>query len=301
MKQVIKSVADLPDWYKQRKYRTDLDAAGWYREIQSRVEIRSLARVHGEESDSLSTLPSRHWELYRRAIDWYETPNRTMFDLEHNSYPIDNLGVFEAFYLSESVTDPQLVRARNEYRELMRLWELEHQREDAVVYSRAYEEALRRFVDSEDIQATFIAVDVNEGGNPLLSYGQPLSGYPITVDTQFDDETLVKHFKQWLADKRADEGEKARRPFNDNDFSDWQFYKIRELHDLTVWSGAHGVNIVDRVLAAALWPNASDDFSPIDVLRTTARKKVAAVFQRNVALRLFAQLRLQLGEKFWAQ
>ena len=94
-------------------------------------------------------------------------------------------------------------------------------------------------------------------GNPWLSYGRPLNGFPITVDTQFDDETIVSFFKQWLAEKRKTEGERARRPFLQSDFDDWEYYKVREIFDLETWAEIINVKIPDNVIAQFLWPNPS--------------------------------------------
>ena len=51
-------------------------------------------------------------------------------------------------------------------------------------------------------------------------------------------------------------------------------------------------------MADALWPLAQDNFSPIDVFRTTARKKTNEIFQFETVVRLYGQLRLKHGENF---
>jgi hypothetical protein len=135
-------------------------------------------------------------------------------------------------------------------------------------------------------------------GNPWLSYGRPLNGFPVTIDTQFDDETIITHVKLWLAEKRKSEGESARRPYNQSDFDDWAYYRIRELFDLENWAIASNVKILDSVIAAALWPNAPDGFSPIDVLRTTARRKAKDIFRFETSVRLWGQLLISRGENF---
>lgn len=265
------------------------------------MEWAKFASLHAELRVEGKNTSERDWRLFQTLTNWRGNPWPPLFEVNHTSHPIDDLGVIEAFFLSESVSDPTLVRIKNDLSNLIALWRKEHEREDAIIYSYEYEKALQDFMHSENIDAAYVHVDSDEEGNPYLSYGHPLSGHPITVDTQFDDETILKEFKKWLAGKRKQEGESARRPFNDDDFSDWQYYKIRELYDLTVWSQVHEVKILDRVLASALWPNASDDFSPIEVLRTTARKKAAQVFQWSVAVRLYGQLRLEHGENFLAE
>lgn len=298
---VIKSVSDLPEWFQSKRYRKALNAAEWYREIVSRTRPVSIDELKADGNLS----PERaawHWDMRLQSIDWQRHPNSITFYLPQETDPVTDLSIAEAFFLSESVSNPALLKTKERMINLLSLWRKEHEREDAFLYSYQYEVALKDFADNDlsNDAVWEVACQDNEG-NPYLSYGRPLSGWPICIDTQYDDETIISHFKAWLAEQREFEGSKARRPFNENDFSDWENYRIRELHDLESWAGLHDVRILDRVLAAALWPTPADTFSPLDVLRTTARRKVSEVFRYEIAVRLYGQLRLQLGENFLSE
>ena len=181
-------------------------------------------------------------------------------------------------------------------------WDAECKVTDRPFITRAYENdaaAYIKYLDDSEFNFDAPVEPVTTSlGNPFLSYGRPLNGYPVTVDTQFDDETLVQGFRSWLKKQRETDKEKSKRPFNQNDFDDWAHYKIRELFDLEVWAALCNVKILDRVIAEYLWPNFSDGFSPLDVLRTTTRKKMAEVFVFPTCLRFYGQLRMELGENF---
>ena len=297
---VIKSVADLPEWFREKKYRKALGAADWYREIRVRTHFATISAHRFGEGSPKRPDGAEHWERWAKLLEWEAHPSAPHFHIQQDNDPVADLTVAEALFLSESHTDPSTVATKGRLSNLIAEWEKEQAREDSFLYSYQYEIALRDFViEDMDKEEIWNAPAYKEIGNPFFNYGRrPLSGWPVCIDTQYDDETILSSLRAWLINRRLQEGEKARRPFNERDFSDWENYRIREIYDLDLWARLHDVKILDRVLAAALWPSAPDTFSPLDVLRTTARKKVVEMFQPEVAVRMYGQLRLQLGENF---
>lgn len=210
----------------------------------------------------------------------------------------------EAMYLAACFDDAKSQEAYCDYSDLMKVFKSEVNRPERALFSRKYENMLDNFFDkyaeSEEM-SEFVYPTIADGhiGEIYLSYGRPINGYPIIIDTQFDDATIISSVQMWLADRRKENGEKAaRRPFVQNDFDDWAYFKIREVVDLDTWARANDVKILDKVMAAAIWPNAGDEISPIDMLRTTSRKKVKEIFRFEICVRLFGQLMLELGENF---
>ena len=239
--------------------------------------------------------------------------NSYVFHVPQYNRPINDLTAGEAIYFRSVLRDEALIDLAETFDTILALW-LKALQENAQNITDGptpifgeYETRLADFFKGIEVDERTEKLDqpiikfLDGIGNPWLSYGRPLNGLPITVDTQFDDETLVNSFRDWLSNNRAAEGERMKRPFNQNDLSDWENYRIRELFDLQTWSSLAGVKIQDNVIALALWPDAPDNFSPIDVLRTTARKKVKEIFKYEVVVRLYGQLLLELGENFLEQ
>ena len=306
MKRKIKSVSELPDWLKNRYYEKKLTKINWYREIRLRQKLLALLELSRRIERPLGELSDKSKELHVKLLQTKPPPDSLIFHINQSARPVWDLTAWEALYFRSAIRDDELRGHGKKLDELLSLW-FEVLEEDPAARISGfgnYEDQIRLFFDELEKTANVDKLDEPidkflEGlGNPWLSYERPINGFPITVDTQYDDETIISHFKQWLANKRKTEGERARRPFLQNDFDDWEYFKIREIFDLETWAKIMNVKIPDNVIAHFLWPNSSDDFSPIDVLRTTARKKVKDVFNYGVIVRLYGQLLLEYGENF---
>lgn len=295
----IKTQADLPDWFKTRKYKKNLTAIEWYREIRRReyfIGITNYVDYLGREV---------------QASIWVSDKGlpEPLYHLPQNDNPINPLTLREAIYvgvaIKEAATkDKEVSEITTKVEQLINSW-ISKKTKCLVNNGRAfvsdeYENELSKFYNSFEEDSKIdgdITNYLDALGNPFL-YGSRMNGEPVTIDTSFDDQTILEGVKRWLNDYRKTNGEKAKRPFNQNDFDDWTYFKIREICDLDVWGRLAGVKILDKVIANTLWPNSSDEISPIDVLRTTSRKHVSAIFTSEIAARLYGQLIMEKGENF---
>jgi hypothetical protein len=304
----IRSVSALPDWFRSRTYRKKLTDVEWFREIRRREYIAKLLRMSEE-----SSADTKNRFLSILTSDIAKTPsNSLIYEVSQQCEAIRDLDAGEAIFLRFAVHQRDEHKIAQEYEQLLASWcgvlQEAAAASDVTPKFGKYESDLATFAKHLDgdeharwLYSPSYDADDERLGNPWLSYGRPLNGFPVTIDTQFDDETIITHVKLWLAEKRKSEGQKARRPYNQNDFDSWEYYKIRELFDLETWAAALNVKILDNVIASALWPHAPDEFSPIDVLRTTARKKAKDVFRFETSVRLRRQLLLSHGENFLDQ
>ena len=295
--QTIKSKSQLPDWFKNKTYSKNLTSIDWYREIFDRklildmVEMReSLGLTSDKNNTSLMSLFLRD-----------SNKKSPLYNISQHGKPIQPLSVFEASYLSIAAESDDLENFKQRLQNLLKMWKVEINRiDESTAFSYQYEVELEDFI--KDISSKeFLFLDVlgiSEIGNPFLSYDRTLNGTPVTIDTQFDDKTIIESVKEWLQLERVKMKEKAKRPFNQNDFDDWTYYKIREVCDLDNWSKISGIKILDKVIADTLWPYSDGDISPIDILRTTSRKKVQEIFNHQTAVRFYGQLVIQEGENF---
>lgn len=295
--QTIKSKSQLPDWFKNKIYSKNLTSIDWYREIFDRklilgmIEMReSLGHTSDKNNTSLMSLFLRD-----------SNKKSPLYNISQHGKPIQPLSVFEASYLSIAAESDDLENFKQRLQNLLKMWKVEiNLIDESPVFSYQYEVELEDFI--KDISSKeFLFLDVlgiSEIGNPFFSYDRPLNGTPVTIDTHFDDKTIIESVKEWLQLERVKMKEKAKRPFNQNDFDDWTYYKIREVCDLDNWSKISGIKILDKVIADTLWPYSDGDISPIDILRTTSRKKVQEIFNHQTAVRFYGQLVIQEGENF---
>lgn len=301
----ITTVSELPDWFKSKKYTKVLSDVQWYTEINFRV-LAFHGFLHNEGVDSPELKRSRlnHFE---KMINMELNPNSVfMHHKSNNPDPIYPISALETLYLASTfkTSHPEHAEVLNSFDDLLSTWKIEcNDRGDFRLISYEYEKKLDDFFTLIEANSAIesAAFNVEEMRNPFLSYGDALRGVPVVVDTRFDDATLIASFQSWLKLERTKNQEKIRRPFIQDDFDDWAYYKLREIHDLDLWAKWADVQILDSVIAAALWPNAPDSVSPIDVLRTTGRKNVASVFTFANAIRFYYQLRNHHGEKIFEE
>ncbi|WP_129111349.1 DUF6387 family protein [Burkholderia pseudomallei] len=307
--EIIKSSKDLPTWFRDRTYEKNLSAVEWYCEIVSRVfRLESLLELL-EEQQPDAALAEKIWDTRSLLTDWRKIPKDSglwkyfYVGIDQNNKPVDDLNYLEVYYLSEGMTDyPQFLQAKRLMSELLSSFQKLHgNREDVWVVPPEYKAQLENFILRAGGARTEPAHQI-DAGNPFLDYGRPLNGFPITVDTQYDDATLEACFKKWLKERRRKDGERARRPFNQNDFDDWQQYRIREVFDLDLWSRLTGTRITDQAIVSALWPAGdTDNFNALDHLRTTVRANIKKIFVWPLVVRFYGQLRMQVGENFLIQ
>lgn len=292
----------MPAWFHKANYKKNLEGVDWYREIRKRewacCEI-DLARKNPDVpvDRPFSIFRAMYKELKKDWSLYYK------YDMGN---PVRDMSKAEVLFLAafnheDEQSKKFFTQAKaliNHFKNLIR--------RGVHFAPPEYEDRLAFFMDNwihfdNPNMSDMACRPVYDTGNAFLEYGRPFEGLPIVIDPTFDDETILTVMKEWLAHMRKVDFPRARRPLNQNDFDDWTFYKIREVHDLDAWSALTGLKIPDRVIAAALWPNAADDFSPIDVLRTTSRKKIKEVFCTYMCERLYGQLSIERGGNFLGQ
>ena len=295
---MIKSVKDLPDWFKTSSYRKNLDGVDWYREVRKREWAAWEIRLASKDP----TVPAHRALTLFRASYKELKKNWSLYYQYGLDDPVRDMSRAHAMFLAAYNYENEECQLFFDSAKVL----IDHYKGEIRRGSEwappEYEDRLSFFMDDwinyENVGMDEMAYKVTyENGNPFLEYGRPFEGFPVIIDATFDDETIIRALKVWLKGVRENNSP-AKRPFNQNDYDDWTFYKIREVHDLDAWSRLASVKIPDRVIASALWPHASDDMSPIDILRTTSRKKVREIFTADVSQRLYGQMSVEKGVNF---
>ena len=305
----ITSATDLPNWFKERPYKKQLSKVDWYREIRHRQFLLRMFELQQAIQRMPKSAQEKSNEILLDILEATPRPDSYIFLVPQSDRPVHDLTAGEVLYLRSAIHDDYLIQIGKRFDGLLSLWRkaLGENPEGPTPLFREYEHQIASFLRGIEKSPCAEKLDdpiqkiLDSMGNPWLSYGRPLNGFPITIDIQYDDQTIISHFKDWLDKKRKAEGERVRRPFNQNDLDGWEHFKIREIFDLEIWARITNAKISDSVIAHVLWPVSPDDFSPIDVLRTTARKKSKEIFTFNVVIRLYGQLLLENGENFLVQ
>lgn len=297
---VVRSVNELPDWFKTRKYEKQLAPADWYRSIRWRQKISSTWNESFFVGNKSFPVQEEKVKFFLEMLEMEWDRHSVLYELNQFNHPVQSLTKGEVLFLA-TLTDPSTRKFGKELESLIDAWNNEEHVSQGRLFPIGYELELCRVVAQADqlpqLNSPAFSEDIGIG-NPYLSFGRPLTGHPLTVDLQYDDETILTHFKQWIKDQRRKQGVQVKKPISEGDFDDWVYYRVREIFDLELWSAISGIKILDQVLANALWPNAPDSMSPLDILRTTSRKKVKEIINYEFCARFHGQLVIEQGENF---
>ena len=297
----------LPAWFKNRTYKKRLSAVEWFREIRWRQVLTYSVQVRKRRAPGTPPTPERD-EMFLELLKRIPPVNSPMYRIPSRlHHPVSDLTIGEVFYFHSVIRDEDSLAIETKFDELVALVPQTSEELSNLFTLRGLSEQTCQFATTCDELLRLNGVDRLAGPlKPLLPALLPVfvnfaNGVPITVDTRYDDGTIIEQFKAWLAKTRKSEGKRLRRRFIQNDFDNWEYYRIREIFDLDAWAVLSNLTVSDKVIADAVWPNAPDQFSPIDVLRTTARKMVSKVFTLDVVTRMHGQLSRELGENFLKQ
>lgn len=288
----------LDEWFVASRYKRGLTLTEWYREISNRTLFRSMCYELWSDKDFPSKVVEDDCGVFRILLDT-PVPDWAGYHPSGIEDPIQELSIAEAIHLTTGLTHEE-EQYKRDLQALKAFWDTNDGASTGRNFPPGYETQLYAFLQRwqklESLKRS--AYERDENGNYFLSCGRPLSGYPLTIDIQFDDETLTAVFQDWLKQRRRADGEKARRPFNENDTSDWEQYRVREVFDLQLWARVYNERLTDRRIAELAWGNWNKDISPIDILVKTTRKKVDELFRTSTQIRFYGQLRMQLGDDF---
>lgn len=214
-KKLIRDARSLPTWFPLPVYSQRLTAEQWLEEIS----VRALLKFYGDAGMSAGMIkPIFEQGIVRRAPGTAELLN----DLPR---PSDLLGVhdlpaFDAAYLGLMVANTTKGRAITS--KIKRARKNRDERELAAPTSKTLKDAKSgsfvRFVEDESEPCPMAHV---------------LSGVPVIVDVDQDDESLITAFRGWLIHARNELGP-ARKPVGLKDLADWKEYAVLPVFDLAL-------------------------------------------------------------------
>jgi hypothetical protein len=267
----------MPDWYPLAGYSRELSAEGWLEAIGKRLVLGMYVYSVIEDGDTDEA------ERKFQSIVVERDNNPIGGLLEANPrFPVDELQVFEAFYLS-ALWGPE------EYVDLRDL--------------------AARFADNPRETLTNAPTDYwkieNLGGDVLRHFDDKDAGaaqgqllhlrVPIAVDISLDDETLVECFQIWLTTIRKSLGKETPKPIWDKDFARWKKYGVLSAFDLLLWEKIKNYRYTDAYLGHALWLEQNPDSDFVDTserYRKTTKPLMKRVINWNTYHRLAGQTSL---------
>ena len=230
----ITKVSDLPEWFFNQVYRKQLSDIDWYREIRLREVTRYMTDLLMDSYIQLETTKEnplidrkKNFEefcdstLNRLSIDNIR-PDSLVYLMSDRGSPVKDLSVLEAAFLGFTVENLISNNLLDEFNLLLELWNKCRKEYDAIPdnekpscpVSTKYDQDLQSFMgrieDDDPIVHANVEKYSTQLGNPFQSFSYALNGYPLTIDTTFDDETILLDMKKWLAIKRKEENTKSR-------------------------------------------------------------------------------------------
>jgi hypothetical protein len=277
--QKIKHEEDLPDWFSLAKYdrASELDAFGWYEQLAARETIlRELSYLPADDCWLLPRVrespildvrrnPPDPWEkvhLHYCTIDlWalacYYTPGL----LEGFPRPTaDDSGVLDG------MTGVRLATIA-----------------DFGLNYLAMSTDRRRFIKAYLKEGSEVGVELHDSSSPfdaVSSSNAWMSGeLTLRVNMVMPDKLLVKEFKRLLKKLRASGSRDVspRKPL----FASWVSHGVLPCLDLRAWELETGVDIVNRVMAYAVYPEGEGGEE--EARRTTSRLADRAISDDSLA------------------
>jgi hypothetical protein len=276
-KRILLRTADsLPKWFPLRIYSTRLTAQQWLDALVMRWVVRNEYQNTHDECGARDTFERL---IVRQPA---RKSGRSRF-IDRSRKPGELLGVrelpaFDAAYIATMFAHSKSGAAL--------LAEVTHIRKTRDSRSLWIEPSPR----VKNSRRESFADMVNHGTEP---YRMPdvLSGIPVAVDIDQDDESLMSAFKFWLANARSILGP-ARRPIGAQDFSSWRDYGVLPVFDLRLWGELHHVRYSETLIADTLWPDA--EFDSAERLRKVTRPKIKELFDDWALVgRFWRQLELE--------
>lgn len=273
---LLRDAGSLPEWFPLKIYSTQLTAQQWLDALVMRWVVKSQSRSARDKKAAR--------DAFERFIVHRKVSRSGAKELiEGSRKPCELLGVrelpaFDAAYIGSMLANSKSGAAllsevinMRETRDSKSLW-----LEPSSRVKKARRQSFAGMIDEKT--EPFRMPDV-------------LSGIPISIDIDQDDESLILAFKFWLKNARDVLGP-ARKPIGVRDFSAWRDYGVLAVFDLKLWGELHDVRYSEALIADTLWPHAH--FDSVERLRKVTRPKIDQIFDDwTLVGRLWRQLELE--------
>lgn len=250
---LLRTKKSLPKWFPLRVYTSELTKEEWLDELAMRVTVKTSLDC-GNNRENVKNLFQDLIVDKKYKKGFLVSKNKDVPEI----WGIRELSGFDALYLSCAVDNStQGLLFKNRLQEIIR------SKDANAIFNELPKEL------ENQKRGSFVAVTDKEN-EPFYFY-DVLSGFPVKVDLDQDDETLIAAFKVWLAQIREDLGE-AKKPIGEKDFLAWKEYGLLQTFDLDFWALLNDSKFTNNVIANAIWPDSEVDTT--ERLRKVTKPKV---------------------------
>ncbi|RCX31037.1 DUF6387 family protein [Thioalbus denitrificans] len=268
----LKAKDDLPPWFKSKHYYQGLEEERWLDEIVMRLSVQTVL----ENTDDIPHAK----ELFDSLV---VNENYTKGALASSLGDISDLwGVkepsgFDALYLAAVISSsPQ---GSNLFSEL-----------NTFRQSQTPGKLFTELPETLKAQKRKSFGELIDWKSEPINPSEVISGFPLVVDLEQDDETLKIAFEVWLAGARAESGE-AKNPYSTRDYATWRDYGVLQAFDLQFWARLNKARFTNNVISNAIWP--LDEVDTTERLRKVTNPKIKEIFTDwTMARRLWRQVEL---------
>ncbi len=272
----IKSVKQLPTWYKLKNYDVSkgFSASEWYDELMPRFCLRHYFKKYKKIPVDL---PGLNWEgikqegllfnLAKTGVKKFRIKSLapSMYEFEvvkekpmHDELTpiavisLSNFDMYGAYWLDEETAQAEISK------KMEALITEEQDKVSDILQLAAMAWATQPFLD----------FPVQEG------VGLPNKFAYAKVDLSASDEQIKKEFTVWLEQERQRRNKAApKKNFNQADFDGWYESSVLPYLDLMFWAELEGVKINQYTIAQAIFADAyASDVDPLGKLKTTKKK-----------------------------
>lgn len=272
-KTTIKTVKQLPEWFKLEHYNQakDFNADDWYDELMPRLFLRYCLKQYEE-------LPY-NWEIIKRdGLLYY------VAQTEEVSYRVSSIGPFSHEF---QTIDKKKKQDKAKYRSVYSLSNMnmygsywvntQDQKDEIAKKMNIMFDAKHRTEATRDLKEALewlskpfdnSSMDITFGLKDKFGYAR--------VELDASDEQIKQDFASWLADERNRRNViTSKKSFNEVDFTSWYDSSVLPYLDLMFWAEMDDVKINQYVIAQAIFHDAyalGSDVDPLGKLKTTKKK-----------------------------
>jgi len=256
-KSILKTKASLPSWFPLTIYSKKLTNEEWLDEIAIRLAVKTAFKNSNDKE--------RSKEQFETLIIKQNYHKQFLASKEQKAskiWGVRNLSCFDAAYLNcalnNSEASQDLIKRITTIRESRSIHEL-------------FDKELSEIEDSKHVPF-FELINWKKEPFPLDDI---LTGLPIIVDLDYDDETLKTMFETWLCSTR----EKLSKPtkyITSEYLEQLKEYGVLQTFDLQLWATLHDSKYTNNVIANAIWIDSEIDTT--ERLRKVTIPKVTHIF-----------------------
>jgi len=278
---VVMNENGLPDWFLLSNYKENLTEEEWLDELLMRVIAKT---IYENTQDKKKTKELFIDFVVKKSLHGKEAYIRKDRKLKE-VWPVRMMTVFDMSYLYHLSKESENVQA------LMKNFSEIKDGKDMCEFLFKSNKMVMNSKNMECLEGCKIP-------GYLDGLAEVIHGVPLTVDMDFDDDSLIEAFKVWLIGfrnvQKSIQGKNHKIYPNSKCLDQLFRYSVLPAFDLIFW-GRLTNPFTDVFVAKALWPDdvCGEEFDREERLRKTTKPRIEAVINWNFIGKLAKNIEIQ--------